>query len=64
MIAIEINAKVLVIYILATLYVINGIIGYMAINDRADCWKYGIIACIQAICIFVANLLIMARWAI
>ena len=64
MIAIEINAKVLVIFILATLYVINGIIGYMAINDGDGYYKYGIIACIQAICIFVVNLLIMARWAI
>ena len=62
--AIEINAKALVILMMSILYIINVIIAFMAINDKDDCCKYGIIACIQAICIFVFKLLIMARWAI
>lgn len=64
MIVIEINAKALVIFMMTILYAINVIIADMAIKDRDDCCKYGIIACIQAICIFVVELLIMARWAI
>jgi hypothetical protein len=64
MVTIEVNAKALVFFITSMLFLTNGIMGYMAINDEADCWKYGIIACIQAICMFVVDLMIKAWWVI